>query len=173
MKKEVSGFRMLLILGGVCLISAAVLGFVHISTDEQIKFNKKKRIENAVQGVLPGINSYEKINDAPVVFRGDKDGNPAGYAILAEGMGFQGKLLLMVGIDYKLKKLKGMAVLESVETPGLGDKIKEGEFNGQFVDMVIPESGIIKVDTITGATISSVAVEKIVNRAIENVKNIR
>lgn len=184
MEKKVSGLKMLVVLVGVCLVSAAALGYVHMKTVKRIQENKKKVIENAVLEVLPGVTDYEKISSEPVIFKGNKNGRTAGYAVLSEGIGFQGNILLMVGIDSNIEKIAGVAVLESVETPGLGDKIKGEDFLEQFKGMVLPDASIekvdtvtgatliIKVDTITGATISSLAVEKIVMRAVEDVKGI-
>ena len=69
----------------------------------------------------------------------------------------------------------GMEVLESKETPGLGDKIfKDMEFVGAFRDLAVePEVVVTKkgstgdneVDAISGATISSKAVVRIINQA--------
>ena len=67
-----------------------------------------------------------------------------------------------------------MTVLESRETPGLGDKIyKDAKFVAEFRTLVVePVIELIKghgdkanqVDAITGATISSRAVVKILNQ---------
>ncbi|MFH1416346.1 MAG: FMN-binding protein [Elusimicrobiota bacterium] len=168
-----SALNMMIVLVGVCFVSAAVLGAVHSITEEKIKENKKKVIKEAVFGVLPGITSYEKINAEPVIFRGKTENSTAGYAVLAEGMGFQGYITLMVGVGPDLDIMTGVIVLDSVETPGLGDRIKGDDFCRQFRKMNVPLSDGIKVNAITGATISSVAVEKIVNRALEDVKRIR
>ena len=72
------------------------------------------------------------------------------------------------------KKVVGMEILESRETPGLGDKIyKDADFVGEFSDLSIePEIVAVKkgtgtqdnhVDAITGATISAKAVVRIIN----------
>jgi len=71
----------------------------------------------------------------------------------------------------------GMYVLESRETPGLGDKIfKDEAFVANFRALAVdPEIVLVKggrtadneVDAITGATISSRAVVKILNTAHE------
>jgi electron transport complex protein RnfG len=69
-----------------------------------------------------------------------------------------------------------MEVLESRETPGLGDKIyKDAVFVGGFSALSVePEIFAVKkgtksrpneIDTITGATISSKAVVRIINEA--------
>jgi len=173
MAQEASPVKMLSVLTGVCLLSAAILSYVFISSEGRIEENRQARIRQAVFEVQPGIDNYERVEtelEQPV-FKVYKNGKNAGYAILASGMGFQGEISLMVGLSQDLKQITGVFVLESVETPGLGDKIRGEDFRSQFKGMEIPE-GSIKVDTITGATISSKAVQKIVNRAIDNVKNI-
>jgi electron transport complex protein RnfG len=170
--KEVSGIRMLAVLGGVCVLSAAMLGFVYKSTEGRIAQNRIKVVQEAVDKVMPGIDNYEQVGEDPVIYRGFTGGEVSGYAVLAKGMGFQGNIVLMVGTDPRVSKISGIIVLESVETPGLGDKIKAEGFLGQFYPMEIPTAGTVSIDTITGATISSVAVEKIINKALEHVKRI-
>jgi electron transport complex protein RnfG len=68
-----------------------------------------------------------------------------------------------------------MEVLESRETPGLGDKIiKDDTFLANFRDLAVdPEVVVVKagrsrdneVDAISGATISSKAVVRIINES--------
>ncbi len=70
-----------------------------------------------------------------------------------------------------------MKVLESKETPGLGDKIeKDSAFVLQFDGAVTPLLGVKprdatgdlhEIDMITGATISSRVVIRIINNTIE------
>jgi len=102
-----------------------------------------------------------------------ESGDFAGYAIAAEGPGFQDTIKLLFGFDAERQRVVGMQVLESRETPGLGDKIfKDAAFVAEFRDLAV--SPAVKVvpkgtddspnaeDGITGATISSKAVAKIV-----------
>ena len=114
--------------------------------------------------------------DQPSVYAayGD-DGRFIGYAIPAEGAGFQDTISLIYGYDPARKRIVGLQVLESRETPGLGDKIFSDQgFLGSFKDLAVePQVDLTKekrtadnqVDAITGATISSTAVVKIVNAA--------
>ncbi|MCP3683737.1 MAG: FMN-binding protein [bacterium] len=172
MNKKESGIKMLIVLTGVCLLSAAVLGYIHISTFERIEKNRIKRIEEAVSNVLPGITDYEKVSSDPVIFKGKNGDADAGYAVLSSGMGFQGDIVLMVGLDSTINNIEGVVILESVETPGLGDKIRELDFLKQFQGKNVSSDSEIGVDAITGATISSVAVGKIINKAVEYAKRI-
>lgn len=103
-------------------------------------------------------------------------GRPIGFAIVAGAAGFQDVIQLIFGYDPQTRALLGMMVLESKETPGLGAKIeKDPAFVDQFRGAQAPLVGVKKgkrskpseVDMITGATISSKAVIRIINNAIE------
>jgi electron transport complex protein RnfG len=81
----------------------------------------------------------------------------------------------MIGFDPGSGTLTGIEVLEQKETPGLGDKIEtDTAFRSQFPGRIAPlrrvkaRSGADRseVQTITGATISSRAVIRIVNNAV-------
>jgi electron transport complex protein RnfG len=105
----------------------------------------------------------------------EDEGGLLGYAIAADGPGFQDNVRILYGFEPERRRIKGMRVLESRETPGLGDRIfKDRNFVAEFLDLAVdPEVVLVKgtgegeneVDAITGATISSKAVVKIINAA--------
>ena len=68
------------------------------------------------------------------VFAGfDADGDLVGYAIPADGPGFQDIIGLLYGYLPAERRITGMEILESRETPGLGDKIyKDAAFVANF-----------------------------------------
>jgi len=105
----------------------------------------------------------------------DESGKRTGVAIVTQGPGFQEIMQLMVGFEPATGAITGIKVLDQKETPGLGDKIElDTSFLGQFATRIAPVSGVkgkpgappSQVQTITGATISSRAVIRIVNGAI-------
>ncbi len=114
--------------------------------------------------------------DLPKAFVGfDASGQRLGVAITAAEPGFQELLTLMIGFDPSSGALIGYKVLDQKETPGLGDKIeKDTAFGAQFSGRVVPLQGVkgragkppSEVQTITGATISSRAVIRIINNAV-------
>ncbi len=172
MKNKNSNFNMILILAGVCLISAGILGLLYSETREKIEQNRQKRIEKSVYEVIPGIDSYEGSGEDIKSFKGKKGDHVVGYAVLTEGMGFQGEIELIVGVASNMRSITGVRVLDSVETPGLGNKIASKEFLNQFDGLKIPRQKGIEVEAITGATISSQSVQRIINEAIEDAKRI-
>lgn len=99
-----------------------------------------------------------------------------GYAMLAGEPGFQDVIRLMFGYDPATGRVLGMRVLESKETPGLGDKIeKDSAFVQSFQGATAPltptrpgagSGSADEIDTITGATISARAVINIINHRI-------
>ena len=65
-----------------------------------------------------------------------ESGALVGFAIPAEGAGFQDTIKLIYGFDAASHRVVGMGVLESRETPGLGDKIaKDADFLASFRDL--------------------------------------
>lgn len=105
-----------------------------------------------------------------------------GWAVVAEGNGFADRIRVIFGWDAGAGTLLSLKVLENRETPGLGDAIAAdgpGSFRARFAGRTAtpqtPLRGVKadanpnaphEVDTITGATVSSRAVIKIVNAAV-------
>lgn len=121
----------------------------------------------------PGDNPKE----LPKAYLGfDAAGKRLGAAVTAQEPGFQEEVLLMIGFEPSSGTLIGFKVLEEKETPGLGDKIeRDSSFGEQFAGRITPLKGVKarsasdmhQVQTITGATISSRAVIRIINHAVE------
>ena len=131
-------------------------------------------LDGEVTAVLPaGVDS----TDADRVFLGfDEGGVPVGFAVQGEASGYQDVIRLIFGYDHRDGTVIAMKVLESKETPGLGDKIiKDLDFVGGFEGALGPILGIKsgessgdpqEVEMITGATISSRTVIDIINAQI-------
>jgi len=182
---------------GTLVVAGLVSGLAIVSayklTLPKIQANQAAALQRAVFEVLPGAERMERL-----VWSGDRleaartgagaaedsifagyaaDGSLVGYAVPAAGPGFQDTIKLIYGLEPGGTKVVGMVVLESRETPGLGDRIyKDPKFVGEFRDLAVePDVHLVKghgeapndVDAITGATISSRAVVKILNQANE------
>jgi electron transport complex protein RnfG len=114
----------------------------------------------------------------PKVFAGyDEQGQFIGFAVTAEEPGFQDIIGGIFGYDPETEQIVGMEILESKETPGLGDKIfKDADFTAFFKALATePEIVAVKkgerenpneVEAITGATISSKAVVRMLNKGM-------
>ena len=116
-------------------------------------------------------------HELPTAFVGyDAAGARLGVAVTAAEPGFQEIMSLMIAFNPEDGALLGFKVLEEKETPGLGDKVeKDTAFGAQFAGRITPLVGVkatrggmpSEVQTITGATISSRAVIRIINHAVE------
>lgn len=174
--------KMFLNLTVIGVLSGVILAAVFNVANPLILINKQKELEEAIFVVLPAAVAYDTIElgsekEAFSVYRGTgADGEAVGIAFKADGVGFQGNIVLMVGLDMDYFKLKGIKVLEQLETPGLGNRISEPEFEAQFIGVDIePKIEYIKyrkpekanqIQAITGATISSDAVVKNINKGV-------
>lgn len=182
MNNIVKMFLNLVVIGA---LSGVILSGVFGVADPMIKANKERELKEAIFVVLPGAKDFKVIEktvdkEKLIVYKGiDENGSPVGVAFKADGGGFQGNIGLMVGLETSYLKLKAVEVLEQLETPGLGDRIREQAFKDQFKGLEVkPRVEYIKyrkpekpnqIQAITGATISSEAVVKNINRAVEKV----
>jgi electron transport complex protein RnfG len=188
-RPQVSAARLIATLGGAGALAGLALVFVYQATQPRIQAHKAKMLRLAIHEVLHDPARYETLylvdgkltpdgSGPDRVYLGyDEAGKPVGFAIAAGEPGFQDVVRLIFGYDPVAKRLLGMRVLESKETPGLGDKIeKDTGFVDQFEGRAAPLEGVksgegggadAEVDMITGATISSRAVIRIINNAIE------
>jgi electron transport complex protein RnfG len=168
---------MVSVLGLVGLISGTSLVLVYRYARPLIEENREKELRTAIFNIVPGAARYEKASERGEEFFKvyDNGGRLLGYAFIAEGNGYQGKIRLIAGVRKDLATLYGIEVLESVETPGLGGEIVSRAFKGQFASLeFMPEIECVKgkkekpneIEAITGATISSMSVANILNRKL-------
>lgn len=193
---EPSSARLISTLGLAGFFSGLVLVSVYLATLPMIQANKARALELAIYNVLPGSASFETLvlqdgqlsqveatasaeEDAPKIYAGYTEaGELAGFAIPAEEPGFQDVIAGIFGYDPAEEVIIGFEVLESKETPGLGDKImKDAAFQENFTALAVePEVAAVKqgekdarneVEAITGATISSKAVVRLLAKGME------
>jgi len=122
-------------------------------------------------GVNPNTLNLFKVMHAGIL---------SGWVIKASGQGYADTVDLLIGIDPQVRSLTGIFVLDQKETPGLGNKITSAGWRQQFKGRATgrplkvaagPSGSAAGIDAITGATISSRSVTRIVNRIMAAVKN--
>jgi electron transport complex protein RnfG len=189
---------------GVGLLCGLLIVTVFVTTQPVIRRNRAEALQRAIFQVLPGARSsqtfrlvgdarFELLSDgereaagARLVHAGyDEEFRLVGLAVEARGMGYQDVITVLYGYSFADDAVIGIRVLESRETPGLGDKIETDlQFLENFVrlDVSLSEDGASvahpieavkrgqkqhawQVDGITGATISSVAISDILSRS--------
>jgi len=186
-----SPIKLILTLGIAGFLSGFAIVGIYEATLPTITAYKKKVLHEAVFKVLPGTVQIEKLHyvdgqlqaslseqDDRIYAGYDNKGTLLGYALTADGPGFQDTIGLLYGYIPNKRLIVGMEVLESRETPGLGDKIyKDADFKANFLELSVEPTIIMvkkgnksapnEVDAISGATISSKAVVRILNESIE------
>ena len=191
-------WRMLRTLLGVSLLSGMLIVLAYETTLPRILANRQRTIEEAVFRVLPGATtkatyliegeSLKLVGEGQTpgqkLYAGyDDAGQLIGVAIEGAGQGYQDIIRVLYGYSPDKQCTTGFTVVESKETPGLGDKIGFdpaflANFDGLTLELNDDRSGLRNVvvglkhgakknpweiDGISGATISSKAVGRIVN----------
>lgn len=165
----------------ICAIAAGLLTYVYESTFTRIAENVAKAKAVKAKDILPGdtVAVKEFKDGEKIFFRGYSKNDMNGTVVEASSKGYGGAIDLLVGID-KYGKVIDVAVVSHKETPGLGAKIEEKKFIGQFKgkgvsDMILKKdsSNNEGIDAIAAATISSRAVTKAVKEAFERYNKVK
>lgn len=175
--------RMLGVLTIIGFISGASLVLIYAYASPLIKNNQEKETKSAIFKIFPEAKKVNtvKLKEESIFKAENANGILLGYAFLAEGNGYQGKIKIMAGIKPDLETLTGIEILESQETPGLGQEIARDKFKTQFKNLKTkPAITCLKnkfpekpgeIQAITGATVSSSAVVSILNEKIGKIRD--
>jgi electron transport complex protein RnfG len=195
--------KMVAVLSGVAALSGLLIVGIYQYTLPYIEANREAMIEAAIFTVVPGGTQKQVFGFADGSVQPNPVGAPFGerfYAVYddtgalkgvameAFGQGYQDIIRVLYGYDPARQVVTGMTVMESKETPGLGDKIgKDPGFLANFdaLDATFDESakGLVhgiavvkngtkqnawEIDGITGATISSKAIGAMMDQSLKN-----
>lgn len=167
-----------LILTAITLVAGIALGFVYEITKEPIANAQLKAKQEACKQVLPEADEFGEIvidtDKVDEVYGALKGGEEIGYVVTATCKeGYGGDIQVSVGIT-KDGEVKGIALLSISETAGLGMRATEPEFYDQYAGKQTDQFYVSKdggegepIEAISGATITSRAVTKAVNTALE------
>jgi electron transport complex protein RnfG len=194
---EPSSARLILTLGIAGFLSGVILVSVYLYTKPIIAQNKADALQAAIFEVLPQTDTFriytlsdgalellgsEETLPEALVYEGlNVDGSSTGFAISGEEAGYQDIISAIFGFDPHTETIIGFKVLESKETPGLGDKIyKDDDFQANFEALATrPAVEVVKkgersanhqIEAITGATISSNAIGRLINTSLDQWK---
>ena len=173
-------FKLSMSLLVVAFVCALTLALIYQQTAPVIEQQKQMLLEKSLQSVITA-DSYEKKEENGLCYEAkDSQGKIIGWGLPLSGKGYGGQIQMLVGVD-KSGKITGIKVLEHNETPGLGSKINEIEYQQteakflkQFKDKPIEDVILIKgsteknIQAITGATISSKAVVDAVQKGVKD-----
>jgi electron transport complex protein RnfG len=182
---------------GIGTLCAVLIVVVYQTTAARIRDNQARFLALAVAQVLPAAQAIVAVAltengqlgaaaEAPALplFLGyGADGELVGAVVTAEGMGYQDNIRVLYAYSFERRAIVGFKVLDSKETPGLGDRVeKEPHFLASFEQLdarLAPDGSALlhpivtvkqgektepwQIDGITGATITSEAIGEILN----------
>ena len=199
-----NSWKMLQAMVGIGILCALLIVLTFQGTLERIENNRAEALEKAIFNVIPGISKKKTFmigadheimevkgdeGAGQLVYAGyDENNKLVGLAIEAAGMGYADIIRILYGYDPEKQVVFGFNVMETKETPGLGDKIeKDPRFLANFEaldvsldeqaqdlnhDVVTVKQGEKEnpweIDGITGATISSRAIGNIIRTSTED-----
>jgi len=182
---------MVVVLLVICTTSGVVLSYVNEVTKAPREYQYIKFVqEPSIKAVLSGydndpikdrmqLNLGEDKEGQPVekvVFPAKKDGKTFEVAYSGAAKGYHDLIEVMVGVDQD-GKLTGISIMTHSETPGLGARIIEPAFTNQFAGLDIDTTKLSaeggKVDTLSGATFSTIGVVTAVTEALKEFPKIK
>lgn len=172
----------------ICAVITAALAFTNAITIDQIKVSEASAAKEAMEAVLSSADRFEAIesldgisedkpglitlNEAYNGFKGDA---LEGYVFQVVTKGYGGDINVTVGVN-KDGQITGVNVGNNSETPGLGKKAEDPQFKSQM-EGIVPNGPLVivksakskpeEIEAISGATITSTAVVKAVQAAME------
>lgn len=175
-----------LVLGAICVISAAALAQVYSMTKEPIALAAEAEAKDAAKLVLgpvlvgdATVEKKENIGGKKAVYMAMSSGQPKGFAYLVSSKnGYSGEIQSMIGLDAS-GNLIGYKAVTHAETPGLGSNIatnvkwiRQIVFKGdqprnlENTDWRVKKDGG-EIDALSGATISPRAVVGSIKEGLE------
>jgi len=181
----------LLIISSFCF--GLLIAITNTAWAPRIEQNKIDKLNRLMGGLLSKARSFELEAELEIesakgkkvksnIYKAISDANTCvGWAFNASGSGFADKIELVVAVDEDFQKITGFDILASNETPGFGDRIKQPNWRNQFAGTPAEELQLVKIGdvekidseivAISGATVSSEAVVKIINDFLPQIKD--
>lgn len=163
--------RPVLVLVVICMVAGALLGFVHQSTAPVAAANAEAKAQETYAELVPEAKSFEDVEcdveGCTAALRAlDGSGSIVGYVVVAQSKGYGGQVPIAVAFlpDGTVGNITAMS---NSETPGLGTRIAEESYIGQYVGLSAEPLDASDVNLISGATISSKAALSAFNIAVE------
>lgn len=164
----------------ITAVTGLILGGVYTMTLEPIRIAKEREKTEAMAETLPGATEFTGIEvvGSPELIKeineGKSGGELVGYNYTVTPKGYSGLLEIIVGIS-KDGELMAVKILNHSETPGLGAKATDEAFIGQYRNKNVRHLTVTKIaaasdsdiQAISGATITSAAVTRGVNAALD------
>ncbi len=169
------------VLLAICIIIPLALSVTNKVTAKKIaeleNENSKKNMQSLVSA-----DDFEKCSDGGIeYYTAIKGGETAAYIFTESAKGYGGNVSVMTAVKPD-GTIAGVAILDvSGETPGLGQNAAKESFYSQYAGL---KKGVSllkngakaennEVDAVTGATITSTAVTRAVNAALDDFEKVK
>lgn len=155
----------------ICICVAATVSLSYALTKDKIEMMRLETERASVRSVFGKENiTYKTLDNVPSTVTSvfevmETDGTVCGYAVAVSPSGFGGNIDMIVGVGVD-GKIVGVDITALSETPGLGSRVNDDVYLGQYRGLGGELSLGDDVDAISGATISSRSVMAGVNRAL-------
>ncbi len=158
MKK--TSLKSIIVLVSICLVIGSLMAVINLITAPRIDEANKKAEQEALSAVLPENGGFELIEGLEMpecvsAFYRDKDGEGFVAMLSIKGYDSSKPMSIAVGFTNGSEITKIQVISAQGETSGIGSKVATPDFLSQFEGKICDSTS--KVDTISGATISSSA----------------
>lgn len=173
------------VLLAICVIIPLALSLTNKVTADKIaeleEKNSRETMANLIEADEFTENELEDGGESFTYYIAVKDGETVGFIFKTAEKGYGGDVSVMTAVNPD-GTVKSVAILDvSNETPGLGQNAAKESFYSQYANK---KSGISllkngadtaknEVNAVTGATITSTAVNKAVNTALEQFESVK
>lgn len=163
--------RPIIVLVVVCMVAGVLLGVVHQVTAPIAEANAQAKAQETYEQLVPDAKTFDELECdvegcTAALSAKDASGNEVATVIVAESKGYGGMVPIAVAFD-TTGTVCGINVMSNNETPGLGTRIADESYIGQYVGLPAQPVSADSIDLISGATISSKAALAAFNVAVE------
>ena len=169
--KQGISLKPVIVLVAICAIAGILLGFVHSVTAPIAAAIAEDRAQETYASLVPDAASFEEaetdIEGCTAALRAvDASGSTIAIVVVAQSKGYGGQVPIAVAFSPEGEVLS-ITTMPNSETPGLGSRIAEESYIGQYVGKPAATLAAEDVDLISGATISSKAALSAFNVAVQ------
>ena len=169
------------VLLAICIIIPLALSITNKVTVKKIAELEAANSKKNMQSLIDADNFEECENGEITYYAAINGGKTAAYIFTESSKGYGGDVSVMTAIKPD-GTVAGVAILDvSGETPGLGQNAAKESFFSQYIGLKKGVS-VLKngakaenneVDAVTGATITSTAVTRAVNKALDDFEKVK
>ena len=169
------------VLLAICIIIPLALSVTNKVTAKKIAELEAANSKKNMQSLIDADNFEECENGEITYYAAINGGKTAAYIFTESSKGYGGDVSVMTAIKPD-GTVAGVAILDvSGETPGLGQNAAKESFFSQYIGL---KKGVSllkngakaennEVDAVTGATITSTAVTRAVNKALDDFEKVK